>query len=69
MRVDAAARLLSVGTEPISLISHDTGFYDHSFYQVIQGGEGNEPECLPQMPWVEPLFSPSTTPQGTQSQK
>ncbi|HCC21002.1 MAG TPA: hypothetical protein DEP88_07115 [Verrucomicrobiales bacterium] len=32
VRVDAAAKLLIEGTEPISLIAYDTGFYDHSHF-------------------------------------
>ncbi len=32
VRVDAAARLLIDSSEPISLIAHDTGFYDHSYF-------------------------------------
>ena len=32
IRVEAAARLLREGSDPISLIAQDTGFYDHSYF-------------------------------------
>jgi AraC-like DNA-binding protein len=44
VRVDAAARLLSEGTEPISLIAHDTGFYDHSYFtKQFKAAKGMSP--------------------------
>ena len=44
VRVDAAARLLSEGTEAISLIAHDTGFYDHSYFtKQFKAAKGMSP--------------------------
>lgn len=44
VRLDAASRLLREGTEAISLIAYDTGFYDHSYFtKQFKAAKGMSP--------------------------
>ena len=46
VRLDAAARLLSEGTDAISAIAYQTGFYDHSYFtKQFRAAKGMSPSA------------------------